>query len=40
MRRDLPVELPASGEPDWAVGAEACAAAGMGRLAGRLAERA
>ena len=40
MRRDLPVERPESREPDWAAGAEACEAAGMGRLAARLAERA
>jgi DNA polymerase-1 len=40
MRRDLPLERPRSGAPDWAAGAEACAAAGMGRLAERLAARA
>jgi hypothetical protein len=40
MQRDLPVELPPSAEPDWTAGAEACDAAGMGRLAVRLAARA
>ena len=40
MQRALPIELPASAEPDWAAGAEACDAAGMGRLAVRLAARA
>ena len=40
MQRHLPVELPASAEPDWAAGAEACDAAGMGRLAVRIAARA
>lgn len=39
MRRDLPLERPPSGEPDWAAGAAACAAAGIGRLAERLAAR-
>ncbi len=39
MRRDLPLERPLSGEPDWAAGAAACAAAGIGRLAERLAAR-
>ncbi len=40
MRRDLPIERPASAEPDWEAGAEACDAAGMGRLAVRIAARA
>ena len=40
MQRDLPVELPASAEPDWEAGAEACDAAGMGRLAVRITARA
>ncbi len=40
MRADLPVERPPDGAPDWAAGATACAAAGMGRLAERLAARA
>lgn len=40
MRRDLPIERPASAEPDWETGAEACDAAGMGRLAVRIAARA
>lgn len=40
MQSTLPVELPTSAEPDWAAGAEACDAAGMGRLAVRLAARA
>ena len=40
MRRDLPVERPESREPDWAAGAAAVDAAGMGRLAERLAARA
>jgi DNA polymerase-1 len=40
MQRALPIELPPTAAPDWAAGAAACAAAGMARLAGRLAERA
>ena len=40
MRRDLPIDRPADAEPDWAAGAEACDAAGMGRLAVRMAARA
>jgi DNA polymerase-1 len=40
MQRDLPVERPADAEPDWETGAEACDAAGMGRLAVRIAARA
>jgi DNA polymerase-1 len=40
MRRDLPLERPADGAPDWAAGAAACTALGMDRLAGRLRERA
>ena len=39
MRRDLPVERPESREPDWAAGAAAVDAAGMGRLAERIAAR-
>jgi DNA polymerase-1 len=40
MRRDLPIDRPADAEPDWTAGAEACDAAGMGRLAVRIAARA
>ncbi len=40
MRRDLPLELPRDHVPAWATGAAACAAAGIGRLAERLAARA
>ena len=40
MQADLPIERPDDRVPDWQAGAAACAAAGMGRLAERLAERA
>ena len=40
MRADLPLDRPASGQPDWQTGATACAAAGMERLAERLTARA
>jgi DNA polymerase-1 len=40
MRRDLPIEVPADGAPDWGGGAAAAAERGMDRLAGRLRERA
>lgn len=40
MRRDLPVVRPSDAEPAWAAGADACEAAGLTRLAGRLRERA
>jgi DNA polymerase-1 len=40
MQRDLDVEPPADGEPDWAGGAAAARERGMARLAERLEERA
>ena len=39
MRDDLPLTRPPDGEPDWSAGAAACAAAGSGRLAQRIAAR-
>jgi DNA polymerase-1 len=39
MRRDLPVTRPPDAVPDWAAGADACEAAGLTRLAGRVRER-
>lgn len=39
MRCDLPVAHPPDAEPDWAAGADACEAAGLTGLAGRLRKR-